>query len=515
MLAVTAFYCAAEFLGGYLTNSLALISDAVHMLTDIAALCLSLLMLWISARPATAGKTFGYLRAEILGAFLNGLFLWLLVAFIWIEAASRLQSPQAVSGLPVMGIALIGLAVNTFSAWMTYDAGGESGSTGMAVKAVFVHVISDLIGVSGVLVSGALIYFTGWTKADPVVSFVIGALVLYSSWGLVREGVDILMESVPSNIDLDQLRSDLLAVEGTTEVHDLHVWCLTAREFALSAHAVISSESDHDRVLSDMHQVLGEKFNIRHMTVQLERDNRRDREPEHFSPRSHSRSAQRRRSRRGPSSRSGHDKPRAILAKTQSASCEFLKRIQSPNAANADFFGLLWATGLQLEQVHQKYHQLYTYRAGAAIHTIFMVNMTNDQDFFREFEHTADAGIEVEAPSRADLFACAAIGLARMMVAPHSIEPREHRMLEVEASCDEDLMHDALSAALDLFVFDGFIWRDAAVEERRGGLTLKLTGAPFDHRRHELLTELKSVAHNQLTVERSQSGWTARVMFDV
>ncbi len=275
-------YCAAEFIGGYLTNSLALMSDAVHMLTDIAALTLGLLTLWISNRPATGGKTFGYLRAEILGAFLNGLFLWLLVVFIWIEAFRRLRVPQSVSGLPVMGIAVIGMAVNVFSVWMTYDAGGEAGGAGLAVRAVFVHAISDLIGVIGVFISGALIYFTGWSVADSIVSFVIGALVLYGSWGLIKEGVEILMESVPSNIDLDQLREDLLAVEGTSEVHDLHVWCLTSREFALAAHAVVTPDANQDRVLSDMHQMLEAKFKIRHMTVQLERDNRRDREPEHF-----------------------------------------------------------------------------------------------------------------------------------------------------------------------------------------------------------------------------------------
>jgi cobalt-zinc-cadmium efflux system protein len=282
VLAASTVFCAAEFAGGYFSNSLALISDAVHMLTDIAALCLSLLTLWISARPATSGKTYGYLRAEILGAFLNGLFLWLLVAFIWIEAVRRLSEPEDVAALPVMAIAVLGFCINLFSAWMTHDAGGEGGRAGLAVKAVFVHVISDLIGVTGVFIAGAVIYFTGWQKADPIVSFVIGALVIYGSWGLIREGVDILMESVPSHIDLDLLREDLLAVEGTAEVHDLHVWCLTSREFALSAHAVISSEADHDRVLSDMHRMLEAKFNIRHMTVQLERDSRRPHEPEHF-----------------------------------------------------------------------------------------------------------------------------------------------------------------------------------------------------------------------------------------
>ena len=283
VLAVASLYFIAAVVAGWLTNSLALLSDAVHMLTDIAAICLSLLTLWISTRPATVGKTFGYLRAEILGALLNGLFLWLLVVFIWIEAVGRLRRPEPVHGLGVMAVALVGIAVNTFSALLTAEQkDAPHGGRGMALRAVFVHVLSDLIGSGGVLIAGALIYFTGFVQADPAVSLLIGGLVLYSSWDLVREGVDILMESVPGHIDLDQLRQDLLAVEGTEEVHDLHVWCLTTREVALSAHCVVTGAVDHDQVLSEMSQLLQRKFNIHHMTVQLEGDNRREREPGHF-----------------------------------------------------------------------------------------------------------------------------------------------------------------------------------------------------------------------------------------
>lgn len=281
VLAVTVAYFISELVGGWYANSLALLTDAVHMLTDIAALCLGLLTLWISSRPATAGKTYGYLRAEILGALVNGLFLWLLVAFIWFEAAGRLRNPPAVGGLIVIVVALIGIAVNSFSAWMTFGA-SHAGRAGMAVRAVFVHVLSDLVGSLGVLVSGILTYFTPWRAADPAVTFFIGCLIIYGSWGLVRDGVDILMESVPAAIDLDELRSDLLAVQGTKEVHDLHVWCLTSHQFALSAHAVVAPNADHDRVLSDMSSLLEQKFNIHHITVQLERDSRREREPQHF-----------------------------------------------------------------------------------------------------------------------------------------------------------------------------------------------------------------------------------------
>jgi cobalt-zinc-cadmium efflux system protein len=281
VLAITALFFAAELIGGYYANSLALMTDAVHVLTDIAALVLSLLTLWISARPASSAKTFGYLRAEILGALFNGLLLWVLVIFVWFEAAQRLRDSPAVHSPTMMAVATLGIIVNSFSAWMTWSA-GSVGRGGMAVRAVFVHVVSDLVGSIGVLIAGALTLFTGWRQADPIVSIVIGCLIVYGSWELVRDGVDILMESVPSHINLDELRNDLLAVRGTEEVHDLHVWCLTSRQLALSAHAVVENAADQDRVLGDMAALLEHKFNIRHMTVQLERDNRKTSEPDHF-----------------------------------------------------------------------------------------------------------------------------------------------------------------------------------------------------------------------------------------
>jgi cobalt-zinc-cadmium efflux system protein len=279
VLAITALYFAAELIGGWLANSLALLSDAVHMLTDIAALCLGLFTLWISSRPATAEKTYGYQRAEILGALFNGLLLWLLVAFLWLEAVKRLRNPQAVNALPVMLIALVGIVMNLAFAWISL--GSHDRPAGMALRAVLTHVMSDLVGSLGVLFAGALTYM-GWHRADSGVSFLIGCLIIYGSWGLVREGVDILMESVPADVDLAELRRDLLAVTGTRELHDLHVWCLTSHQFALSAHAVVAEDADQDRVLSDISVLLERKFKIRHMTVQLERDNRREREPKHF-----------------------------------------------------------------------------------------------------------------------------------------------------------------------------------------------------------------------------------------
>lgn len=281
VLVLTALYFVTELVGGVMTNSLALLSDAAHMLTDVAAICLSLLTLWIASRPASGGKTYGYLRAEILGALLNGLFLWLVVVFIVFEAVRRIRDPKPVAGLGVMLIAGGGLVINSLSALVT-RAAPPSGNRGMAMRAAFLHVLSDLVGSLGVLLAGTVIYFSAWTPIDPLVSIFISALVVVASWSLVREGVDILMEATPAHIDLDALRRDLLAVAGTEELHDLHVWSLTTRELALSAHAVVEAGADPDRVLHDMSQLLEHKFSIRHMTVQLERDSRREREPGHF-----------------------------------------------------------------------------------------------------------------------------------------------------------------------------------------------------------------------------------------
>jgi cobalt-zinc-cadmium efflux system protein len=281
VLAITLLYMIAELIGGWYSNSLALLTDAVHLLTDVAALCLSLLTLWIASRPSTASKTYGYLRAEILGALFNGLFLWLLVAFIWFEAAQRLRHPPEVRALVVMLIAAGGIIVNGASAWLTFRSGVE-GRQGMAVRAVFLHVLSDLIGSAGVLIAGSITYLTGSLAADPAVSIFIGCLIIYSSWGLIREGVDILMESVPAHINLDEVRGELLSVNGAEEIHDLHVWCLASHQIALSAHAVVSPDAHHDTVLAEMSAAIEHKFNIRHITVQLECDNRREREHRHF-----------------------------------------------------------------------------------------------------------------------------------------------------------------------------------------------------------------------------------------
>ena len=283
-LAATALLCVAELVGGWLTNSLALMSDAVHMLGDVAALGLSLFAIWVCSRPASLTKTFGYYRAEILAALLNGVVLWVLVFFIGAEAWRRLADPPPVSGGGMLVLAAIGLVVNVLVALRLREHRHDS----LNLRGAYLHVISDLLGSAGAVAAGVVIIATGWTVADAVASAVIAALILFSSWTLVREAVDVLMEAVPAHVDVDALRQALERVPGTEEVHDLHVWSLTTGRYALSAHAVVAkaahSDGTHaldDRILAAMAELCARDFHIEHVTIQIEHESRRDVEPAH------------------------------------------------------------------------------------------------------------------------------------------------------------------------------------------------------------------------------------------
>jgi cobalt-zinc-cadmium efflux system protein len=265
-LVLTAVFCVVEFVGGWVTNSLALISDAVHMLTDVAALTLGLFALWVATRPPSTNKTFGYHRAEILAALANGVALCLAVVFIVREAIERLSSTTAVDPMGMLVIAAVGLAINLLCAWVLLPRDGAS----LNLRAAFLHVLADLLGSLGAVAAALVILATGWYAADAVTACVIAVLVLFSAWRLVRESLDILMEAVPSHIDLERLRGELEQVPGTCRVHDLHVWTLTTGRYALSAHAVIDANAGGDAILAHMRDLLARRFDVHHVTIQLE-----------------------------------------------------------------------------------------------------------------------------------------------------------------------------------------------------------------------------------------------------
>lgn len=276
-IAATAGFCVAEAIGGWLTNSLALLSDAAHMLSDVASLALALVAVRMAERPPTAAKTFGYHRAEILAALVNGVVLCVLVVFVLREAWARLASPPDVGGLGVVVVGGLGLVVNVVVARRLHRHHEHS----LNVRGAYLHVMSDLLGSLGVLVAGVTILTTGWTLADPIVSIGIALLILGGAWQLVREAVDVLMEAVPSHVDIERLRASLEAVAGTREVHDLHVWTLTTGHYALSAHAVVDAGVESDAVVSRMARTCADEFDIDHVTIQVEYENRRESEPVH------------------------------------------------------------------------------------------------------------------------------------------------------------------------------------------------------------------------------------------
>ena len=273
-LALTSVYFFAEATAGFLTNSLALLSDAGHMLSDIAALALSLFAFHIARRPATLNSTYGYHRLEILAALFNGLMLWLIVGIIFAAAYTRLFHPPAVSSQGMIVVAVLGLAVNIAAGIILYD--GQHRNLNM--RGAFLHVLGDAVGSLGAIVAGVIMLFTGWYLADPLISFLIGFLILFSSWNLVKESLSILMQSVPRDIRLDEVRETIESVEGVAKVHDLHVWAVTSGIYTLSAHAVVENGGDFHEVLNGIENTLKDRFNIEHTTIQLEIESREETE---------------------------------------------------------------------------------------------------------------------------------------------------------------------------------------------------------------------------------------------
>lgn len=265
-LLVTAVYLVAEVLGGLWTNSLALLADAGHMLTDVASLALAMMAIWLSRQPAPAYRTFGYHRAEILAALVNGAAL--LAACLWIayEAIGRFRSPPEVLGAGMFAVACGGLVVNLIAARILHGSREES----LNIRSAWLHVLADLLGSVAAIIGGLLVWLWGWFWIDPAISLVIALLVLYSAWHLLAEATGVLMESVPRGIDVDEVRAAIGRTEGVASQHDLHVWSITPGRVCLSVHVVAAPFAARDEVLGRLQRMLRTEFGISHTTIQVE-----------------------------------------------------------------------------------------------------------------------------------------------------------------------------------------------------------------------------------------------------
>ena len=262
----TATFTVAEFVGGWLANSLALLADAAHMLADVGSLALSLFAIWFARRPATTGKTYGYVRLEVLAALVNGGLLLVISGFVVWEAVRRIGQPEPVRSGLMLAVAAAGLLANIASAVVLRREAGES----LNVRGAYLHVLGDLLGSAGAMLAAIVIMTTGWYPADPIISFLVSGLVVASSWRLVRESTDVLLEAVPAHIDLEQVRHALEEIPGISHVHDLHVWTVTSGFLAMSGHAIIQDPRDNQHILDEAHRRMRERFGIRHATIQLE-----------------------------------------------------------------------------------------------------------------------------------------------------------------------------------------------------------------------------------------------------
>jgi cobalt-zinc-cadmium efflux system protein len=265
-MGLTAVYMLAEAIGGFATNSLALLSDAGHMLADVASLGLALLALWFAARPVTAEKTYGYYRMEILAALANGVALVVISLLIAYEAVHRLRRPEPIEGFEMLLIAGGGLVVNLFNAWLLHGASEEN----LNMRGAFLHIIGDALGSVGAIVAGVAVWRWGWTMADPIISFVICALIIFSSWQLIHESVNILLEGTPSHINLRSVVAAMHAVSGVVDVHELHIWTISSGKEALSAHVTLEAGVAHRATLEALQEALRAQFNITHVTIQIE-----------------------------------------------------------------------------------------------------------------------------------------------------------------------------------------------------------------------------------------------------
>jgi|UniRef100_A0A7C3SIB4 cobalt-zinc-cadmium efflux system protein len=264
--ATQAVFFLVELVGGILTNSLALLADAGHMLSDLGALGLSLLALFFTLKAPTPQKTYGYHRLEILVALFNGLVLWAMAAYIFYEGYHRLFHPPEIKSVPVLIIAGLGLVVNLVGAFILYPVRGH----GLNLRSAFLHLVADSLGSLAVIVSGLAIFFCSWYWFDPLAGGVIALMIILGSWALVFEAVDILMESTPREIQLDEVEAALRAYDGVSQIYDLHIWTIASGVYSLSAHVAVEDGWDRDRLTMELENMLLHRFGIEHVTLQLE-----------------------------------------------------------------------------------------------------------------------------------------------------------------------------------------------------------------------------------------------------
>ncbi|NUU60263.1 cation diffusion facilitator family transporter [Paenibacillus agri] len=267
-LIITSGIMFVEFFGGLFTHSLALLSDAGHMLSDIASLALSLVAMIFAAKPASSKNTYGFYRFEVMAALFNGVMLFVIAGLVIREAWQRLFEPPVVASGSMIIIATIGLLANLVSAWVLIRKGDVKDN--LNVRSAYLHIIGDALGSVGAIVAGVIMQWFSWYAADPIISVLVALLILKSAWGVLRHSFHILMEGTPSALNSDQVKQALLQISGVADVHDLHIWTITSGLNALSCHLRIEDDRSAQEILQQAVTLIEDKYNISHTTIQIE-----------------------------------------------------------------------------------------------------------------------------------------------------------------------------------------------------------------------------------------------------
>jgi len=268
---ITASFLVVEVIVGFLSNSLALLSDAAHMLTDVGGQALALFAIWMSSKPRTNKKTFGYYRTEIFSAMINAIVLLFISGFILVEAWQRFKEPPAVAGIPMLAVAVCGLIINLVAMKILKAGSSES----INIKGAFLEVVSDMLSSVGVIIAGIIILLTGWLYIDPIMSALIGLFILPRTFSLLKESVNIMLEGVPKDIDYSMVEKWFIDQPEISVVNDLHIWTVTSGINALSVQLIIKKEIDLNEMTTAIYQIkreLAEKFNITHATIEFQGD---------------------------------------------------------------------------------------------------------------------------------------------------------------------------------------------------------------------------------------------------